>query len=165
MKRYVFDLDNTLVYTDKLNTEAYNFALMQIGRKPIENVQRITRNVVLSHYALDENEIHDLIALKQKFFAQNIKKVCINREMVSFLRKLDPEKCILWTRAEQSRTECILEEFELKNCFLNILYSSKTDIAKDIRAICEIFQCQQEDLRFYDDELGMVSCYFGCKNI
>ena len=29
----VFDLDNTLVFTDKLNNESYNFALLNMGKE------------------------------------------------------------------------------------------------------------------------------------
>lgn len=31
MKRHVFDLDNTLIYTDLLNNDSYNYALNLLG--------------------------------------------------------------------------------------------------------------------------------------
>ena len=153
MKRYVFDLDNTLVDTDKLNNEAYNFALMQLGKLPLKNVQRITREVIFLHYLLDDEEKMFLIEMKQKYFIQNVKKVKLNNRMISFLRQLMPAQCVLWTRAERVRVECILEQFDLKKYFAKVVYSSKSDIEKDMHEICLYFQCLREDLVIYDDEM------------
>lgn len=149
---YAFDLDNTLVYTDELNNESYNFALIQQGKRPLEKVQRITREVVLKNYSLDDEEKATLIKNKQEYFIQNIKKLRLNDKMISFLKQLSPMKCVLWTRAEEIRVECILDQLELRQYFAKVFYSSKENIEKDIHEICIYFQCQREELIIYDDE-------------
>ena len=68
MRYYVFDLDNTLVFTDALNNEAYNFILKKFGLSEIQNVERITREVVFQKYPEVEKWKDEIIVLKQKFF-------------------------------------------------------------------------------------------------
>ena len=50
MKKYVFDLDNTLVYSNSLNNESYNYALRLLGKSYLTEIKRITRNVVFQKY-------------------------------------------------------------------------------------------------------------------
>ena len=152
MKYYVFDLDNTLVYTDALNNESYNFALLQQGKLPIEKVQRITREVIFENYLLNNDEKEILIKKKQEYFIQNIKKLQVNNKMIAFLKQLSPMQCVLWTRAERIRVECILDQLELRQYFAKVFYSPKENIEKDIHEICIYFQCQREELIIYDDE-------------
>ena len=148
----VFDLDNTLVFTDKLNNESYNFALAEIEKERIDGIERITRNIVYSIYKLTDDEKHRLIKTKQEYFVNNISKIEINNDLVSKLRKLDSSKCILWTRAEKIRTEAILKYLQISECFSKVFYSHKHDLKSDIITICSFFNCKKENLVFYDDE-------------
>ena len=74
MRYYVFDLDNTLVFTDALNNEAYNFVLKKFGLSEIRNVERITREVVFQKYPEVEKWKDEIIALKQNFFLNNLER-------------------------------------------------------------------------------------------
>ena len=90
----VFDLDNTLVFTDKLNNESYNFALTKIGKERIVDVKRITRNIVNTVYELTGDEKQQLIKTKQEYFVNNISKIELNEDLISKLKELDSSKCI-----------------------------------------------------------------------
>ena len=149
----VFDLDNTLVFTDKLNNESYNFALTKIGKKRIIDIKRITRDIVYSRYELTANEKQQLIKTKQQYFVNNLSKIEINDGLLAKLKKLDPNECILWTRAEKVRAEAILEYLQIGNCFSKVFYSLKHDLESDVKTICSFFNCNTEDLIFYDDIL------------
>ena len=72
-KKYVFDLDNTLVYTNSLNNESYNYALRLLGKSYLTEIKRITRNVVFQKYNLSVDEKKRLIEYKQNYFLKNIK--------------------------------------------------------------------------------------------
>lgn len=147
----VFDLDNTLVFTDKLNNESYNFALFEMGREKIVGIKRITRDIVYSRYELTANEKQQLIKTKQQYFVNNISKIELNDVLIAKLKKLDPSECILWTRAEKVRAEAILKYLHIDDCFAKVFYSSKHDLESDIKTICSLFNCKKEDLIFYDD--------------
>ena len=97
----VFDLDNTLVFTDMLNNESYNFALTKIGKERIVDVKRITRNIVNSVYELTDDEKQQLIKTKQEYFDNNISKIELNEGLILKLKELDSSKCILWTREKK----------------------------------------------------------------
>ena len=156
MKRYVFDLDNTLVYTDSLNNEAYNFALRQQNREEINNVKRITRENVFSRYILSENQQKRLISEKQQYFIRHLDQLVKNEKLIRFIKSVSPQVCVLWTRAEVIRVEAILEEIQLKDHFSRIFYSKKNNIQEDLQEICEYFNCNKKDLVLYDDEFTEV---------
>lgn len=150
----VFDLDNTLVFTDKLNNESYNFALVTLGKEKIVDVKRITRAIVYSRYALTEDEKYQVVKLKQEYFINNLCKIEINNKLITILRNLEPSKCVLWTRAEKVRTEAILKFLCIDKCFSNVFYSQKYNVETDVNTICNLYNCNREDLVYYDDEVG-----------
>jgi len=66
MMRHVFDLDNTLIYTDSLNNDSYNYALKKLGLATINDCKRITRDVILSKYPeINSFQKNEIIELKQ----------------------------------------------------------------------------------------------------
>ena len=42
--KYLFDLDETLIHSDSLNSDAYNYALEKCGYPRIEDCLRLTRD-------------------------------------------------------------------------------------------------------------------------
>ena len=85
-KRYVFDLDNTLVMTDNLNNTAYNYALSCVGFQPIVGVQRITRKEIFNSIPnLTLSQKKQIVELKQNYFIKNINDTVLNLELYSLL--------------------------------------------------------------------------------
>lgn len=148
MRYYVFDLDNTLVFTDALNNEAYNFVLKKFGLSEIRNVERITREVVFQKYPEVEKWKDEIIALKQNFFLNNLERTFPARELLIKLKNSEKCRNILWTSAEETRVIAILEYYKIAEEFRDIVFSKKADVEKDIKKICRIFECSQEDLIF-----------------
>lgn len=157
MYKYVFDLDNTLVFTDELNNEAYNYALKLLGKELICDVNRITREVVFSRYNLTGDEKSLLIDLKQKYFIDNIVKIKENVNLIKFLNEIPSADCILWTSAEKCRVEAILSYLKLNNTFNRICYSTKKYIKDDLAKICQFFQCSKDKLKFYENDSNVIS--------
>lgn len=157
MKRYVFDLDNTLVYTDSLNNDSYNYALKKIGLATINDCKRITRDVILSKYPeLNSFQKNEIIELKQKYFVNNLKRTSPNTSVVQVLQDQNVELCILWTSADEARVLAILEHYKIYNLFKKVLFSSKLEVVKDIEKICEILECGFEHLIFYEDNQRVI---------
>lgn len=156
MYKHIFDLDNTIVFTDELNSEAYNYALSQLGKEHILNVGRITREVVYSQYGLTDYEKKILVEIKQKYFLNNLKKIKTNVDLISLLLRLRPSECILWTSAEDCRVKAILNYLNLTNAFSYVFYSKKASIKDDLKSICQYFQCPKSHLKFYEDDSNVM---------
>lgn len=162
MYKHIFDLDNTLVFTDELNREAYNYALVSLGKEPIYDEKRITREVVFSRYKLTEVEKNSLVELKQKYFSSHLEKMQINKDLLNLLLKLSPSECILWTSAEECRVEAILNYLGLNNAFSWIFWSDKVNVNEDLEKICLHFQCSKSQLKFYEDDSQILNKLKNC---
>lgn len=66
---HIVDVDNTLVFTDQLNTAGYVYALARVGLEPRTTIpDRITRNVVRSWYPeLTDQELGFITSYKQAY--------------------------------------------------------------------------------------------------
>lgn len=157
MYKHVFDLDNTLVFTDNLNSEAYNYALGILGKEPLFDVGRITRHIVYSKYSLSNHEKDILVEAKQKYFLDHIEKIKANKDLVNLLLSLSSSECLLWTSADKCRVEAILSYLNLTDAFSMVLYSNKANIKDDLESICLYFQCLKSQLKFYEDDASVIS--------
>lgn len=151
MKKYVFDLDNTLVYTNLLNNKAYNYALKRLGYGELSGIERITRSIVFRNYSLSDEEKKKLIEYKQDFFVNNLDMVGINHKLIVYLKTLSKYDCILWTSADEQRVVAIIKWLAIDNCFSWIFYSKKTNAEEDIERICKFFNCNRSDLCLFDN--------------
>lgn len=150
--KYVFDLDNTLIYTDKLNNASYNYALRQIGLLPTHTNKRITREYIATTYPyLSRSQCEEIIVIKQEFFIKNIKDTKENKNLFNILKSKNKENCILWTSADNIRAKELVKHYKIDQCFITTIYSNKTNILSDIDSICEFLRCKKEYLVFYED--------------
>ena len=157
MKKYVFDLDNTLIYTDSLNNDSYNYALKYQGLSHINKFKRITREIVFENYPnINKIQMCEIINLKCEYFINNLHITEVNESLVTLLRSQEKNDCILWTSAEERRVRAILEYYNMNNLFKHILFSSKVSILNDIEEICKLHTCKSSQLLFYDDNLKLV---------
>lgn len=155
--RYVFDLDNTIIMTNKLNNESYNYALSHFGLPPLALDTRITRKIVNINYPnLTGLQKIELISLKQSYFKSNISYTVPNLKLISLLQSKEQSCCLLWTSADKERAECLLKYYEIQNSFISILYSDKKRVETDINKICKIFDCNKQNLRFFEDDIDVI---------
>ncbi len=157
MKRFVFDLDNTLVYTNSLNYETYNYALNLLRLEPIICCNRITCDIVFTVYPnLNKVQKSRIIELKQTYFINNIKSTTPNESTLKMLEDIDVELCVLWTCADENRVNALLEYYDISNAFRKILFSNKLDISLDIEKICQTFECNTDQLVFCEDNQRVI---------
>ena len=122
---YVVDLDDTLISSTKLNNDAYNFALEQYNFPRLLTNDRITRenlNFINNHI------LNAIINMKQRYFCQAWLpyRVVINNLLITKL-KMNKNNCFLWTKADKSRADKIIELCNLDLYFRNIIYDDKTN--------------------------------------
>lgn len=150
---YIFDAEGTLFFTDKLNTESYNFALMQNNLRPIENLRRITRKSIINAYpTIDKSLLDKIIQQKQEYFISNIEKINGNYFLLDILKKNGKKASILWTASNHEKIDYILKIFNITSYFKSIIFSNKEDIARDLTKICELLQCRHEQLLFFEND-------------
>lgn len=156
-KKYVFDLDNTLIYTDYLNNDSYNYALKYYGLSPINNYKRITRDIVFKNYSHINNiQKDEILKLKKEYFINNIHMTSANDSLIRILKSLNRNNCILWTSADKTRVKALLEYYRINRLFKNIFFSNKVDVVHDIKKICKLHECKLEQLFFYEDNLKLI---------
>lgn len=154
---FVFDLDNTLIMTDALNNDSYNFALVELGLRPITDCVRITKHIAFERYStLEHDRREELVALKKKYFKNNIYETRPNTTLIELVKGKLPDQCVLWTSAEPDRVKHLLEYYQLSHCFATIVHSSKAKIDEDIVKICRRVNGYPEQLIFFEDNEGIV---------
>lgn len=157
MQRYIFDLDNTLIYTDALNNDAYNYALKSVELASIEGYKRLTREVVFTKYPeLNDAQKSEIIKNKQKYFVNNLELTTLNSSLLQILISQGPDKCLLWTSADKDRVLAILTYYKILNAFKKIIISNKAEGLPEIIRICEYLDCRLEHLNFYEDNQRVI---------
>lgn len=155
--RYVFDLDNTLIYTDKLNNASYNYALQRCGLIPINSYSRVTRDIVFKCYPfLNEFQKKEIVKVKQSYFIKNIDYTELNTVLLAELKSRGADYSILWTSSNKERCFALLSYYNIGDCFKEIVFSNKDNIEKDIEKICNIFICNSMDLIFYENDASVI---------
>lgn len=87
---YIFDIEGTLVLTDDLNNESYNYALIQNNLNPINNVERITRKTIeLFYNSIEVSLFNKIVQQKQEYFIKHIDKIKCNYFLFSIISKIN----------------------------------------------------------------------------
>lgn len=156
-KYYLVDLDGTLVFTDFLNNQSYNFALQKNGFDLILNEKRITRQVIFNHYPhISQKILNKIIQEKQDYFLHHITNVDKNIFMFDILAGLGKGKCFLWTAAERIRAESIISEFRLSFLFHDIFFRDKKSIESDISYVCSRLNCEKSEIIVFENDSRIV---------
>lgn len=156
---HILDIDNTLFFTNYLNNKAHIFALSSLGLKALTPCKRITRTVVASWYpSLTNAEMNDIIRMKQTYVSENLHLISINEELYQLLQEVNLNMVGLWTAADPSRIEKILDYNNITD-YKHIRFSDKSqdDICLGIQEFCRIFNCEKDQLCFYEDDKNVIS--------
>ena len=156
---HILDIDNTLFFTNDLNNKAYIFALSLLGLKALAPCKRITRTVVASWYpSLTNAEMTDIVQMKQAYVSENLHLISINEELYQLLQEVNANMVGLWTAADPSRIEKILDYNNITD-YKHIRFSDKSqdDICFGIQEFCQIFDCEKGELCFYEDDRNVIT--------
>lgn len=124
IKYFVFDLDNTLVKTNRANNESYKDAILAVtGKKVTIKKSRFTReNLVSTLPDLSPNQIEKIINAKETCYSNYIAETNLNRQLVKILELLYDErfKPILLTESRKTRTQQVCNYHKVTHFFSNI---------------------------------------------
>jgi beta-phosphoglucomutase len=121
----LFDLDGTLVETDKANNWAYLMAIKEIMgvNFGVNSIIRITReklSCLLPHAS--KEELNKIISYKEKCFSNFLNCTRINTELHEVLKRYkDQNRLILITRSKRERALRVLKHHRLLDYFQSII--------------------------------------------
>lgn len=120
---FVFDMDNTLIKTDKANNLAYSEAIsLVLGVKyDIALNERFTRDRLKTVFPnLTETQFSEIVVLKEQCFESFIKETELNHNLFMLLKRLHHEGChtILLTNSRSGRAISICNYYNLTKYFV-----------------------------------------------
>lgn len=120
---FVFDMDNTLIKTDKANSLAYVEAIEKVlgDEYDVRNVGRITRNRLKDIFPdLTEKQYEEIIACKEKCFDAYIGETELNKKLFMLLKRLYKKGCqtILLTNSRSGRAISLCNHYGLTRYFI-----------------------------------------------
>lgn len=151
---YIFDLDNTLIFTDDLNNLAYQNALMEYQLPIIESSKRITRKDIKNNVT-DDELLNKIIYFKQQYFISNLDKTELNKPLYQFLINKSGKK-LIWTSADKDRTLALLKFYNIYPHIDDIIFSPKTDIRADMQQIYDKFGVSYRELIVFEDNIDVI---------
>lgn len=133
--KYLFDLDGTLIHSDALNNDAYNYALEKFGYPQIISPERrLTRKDLLF---VKTEDLTNIIKLKQKYFTEIWLpyRLTINTGLTQRIREISKDSCYIWTKANKNRVFSILKQCGLTNLFKAVLFDEKLNFDVSMQEI------------------------------
>lgn len=120
---FVFDMDNTLIKTDKANNLAYSEAISSVlgVNYHIENGKRFTRNELTELFPqLTQTQIDEIIDRKEKCFESYLNETKLNNNLFNLLKRLYQEghHTILLTNSHSGRAISLCNFYNLTKYFV-----------------------------------------------
>lgn len=146
---FVFDLDNTLIKTDKANNLAYADAIrLVLGQNNvITSDRRFTRNDLRNLFpSLSQIQLENIISHKERFFKSYIGETVLNINLFEILKQLHCKGChtILLTNSHSWRavqlcsyynlSQYFVQQFFHEDCLEN-KYSFLKSLGYDLRSV------------------------------
>lgn len=156
---HIVDVDNTLVFTDELNTAGYVHSLACMALEPRKAVPRITREIIQKWYPqLSEYDLVHMATLKQAYVESHLDMAQLNASVARVLSTYGSERCALWTAANPERIRMLLRHHMVTD-YKAIRFSNKTenDIAHAVQDFCVLFDCEPEELCFHEDNPEVIN--------
>lgn len=125
-KHFIFDLDNTLVKTNRANNKSYEEAIKVVtGIDYRHKKPRFTRgDLVLAISDLTPIQISEIIKLKEDFYPKYIQETALNVQLVKCLKLLknSGEETILLTESRKTRAQQVCNYYNLDQFFCQRYY-------------------------------------------
>lgn len=155
---YVFAVDNTLVFTDELNTEAYVWALEQKGLSLDWKGGRITKEVIQSEFPnLPEQDMLEIRRMKRKYFLEHLDVTELNEELKDLILQVGPERCAYWFSANAVRVNGMLKHYGLLEALGAIISDRKKEEIGQAASLVKQFFCAPENVVFFESDPVVIA--------
>lgn len=158
--KYIFDLDNTLVFTDLANNTAYNAVLQRAGLPPIQTQGRITRETVGAAYPqLSQHQLEQIIQEKQAVFSPALTRVAL--PLLERAANQGRENCLVWSSADPARAIPLMEHHGLGAYFFDVCFSPKRDVCRELGKILQEHSISPGDVVVFEDAAAYIAALRG----
>jgi len=119
----IFDLDGTIVNTDKANFLAYKEAVREIEKKDLSSLysknERFTRNKLKEILPmLNTQEYNEIVKIKNAVYHKYLQKSSINTSILKIINNFSKtNKIILATNSHKERADLVLKHNNLVDIF------------------------------------------------
>ena len=142
---YIFDLDNTLIYSDAANNLAYKEAVRNVVNSDLQiDGGRITRSDIAARFPnMSAALLSKIIAAKERLYPQFFDRTLLNPALLNILKHLaaNQKRTILLTYGGQNRVAQLLEYYGIGKYFSEKYFKedfgkiSKYKFATDVLAL------------------------------
>lgn len=120
-KLFMFDLDNTLVKTNRANNESYKEAILNVTGKTLDFKKRRFTRVDLRKILpdLSDTQISEIVVEKENCYSRYIPGTILNKQLVKLLSVLKDDGCetILLTESCKERAVKLCDYYCLSQLF------------------------------------------------
>jgi phosphoglycolate phosphatase-like HAD superfamily hydrolase len=153
----VFDLDNTLIFTDEANNYSYIETLKHFGYSAsrLQSITRITsKDIQKSYPEIPRFKLWRIRQKKLKLFLDNLHMVRLNQLVVKAIDRYSNPRIVIWTASNRRRAKTEVEYFNLSADW--ILFSKKDTTAAVKSIVSKLkkrYHINQSQIVFYDDSV------------
>jgi beta-phosphoglucomutase-like phosphatase (HAD superfamily) len=164
-KVFVFDLDNTLVFTNEANNLSYIKAIETVlniefpkfsnrkHRIDRSNITQILPEVTLKDY-------NEIINLKETLYCDFLFKTELNQPVINLLNKYSQTNVtVLVTNCKKGRAHQILNHYDLLNKFDNIFYNYRNENSKyesKVETVINKLNILAEDIILIENDINEI---------
>lgn len=152
---FLFDVDDTLIYTNLTNFLSYKRAIFEVtGRVLSEGFlkNRCDRRV-LQYLNLDEQTCFEIARAKERYFKEYIKQTSINKNLFKLMQSIQKESDVfIVTNAKKSRINLMFEFYNLKN--LPQIYINKS--GNKYQNCIEKYNLDAKKIIAFNDEISQL---------
>ena len=117
-KLIICDVDNTLLFTDRLNNKSYIEAAKKIGvvlPKGLFDEPRITSKKIREQFRnLEMDVLKRLKEEKLKYFLSHLDEIIVNKKLLSEIQSQKPGSVCLWTSSLKERAVAECNYFDIQ---------------------------------------------------
>lgn len=153
---YIFDLDNTLIYSDIANNISYREAIRNvIGTELNICCPRITRSSITTQFPnLSTDEMSKVIQEKELHYAKHINKTMLNTALVNALKYMrdNDMTSILLTYSSKRRAEQLLKFHGISNLFSAKYYKEDYNGKSKYKYATSTLGLRSSDIILFENE-------------
>ena len=155
----LFDMDNTLINTDKANNESYKSAIRQVLGQEYDDLfidlTRICREDVKKRLCrISEKQLKDIVSMKSIIYNDNINQTSLVPNVVELLENISTtNRCILVSNACADRVNQTLDFYNLKEYFYAIITKDDCiDWCNKFKTAIDLFLLDPTNIWVIEDE-------------
>ena len=153
---YIFDLDNTLIYSDAANNLAYKEAVRNVVNGDLRiDGGRITRGDIAARFPkLSVAQLSKIIAAKESLYPQYFDRTLLNPALLSILKQLaaNQKRTILLTYGGKNRALQLLEYYGIGKYFSEKYFKEDFSTMSKYKFATDVLELNSRKIVLFENE-------------